>query len=175
MPVTKITEISSAFPFDDVQNVLTQSCQIYIAKGSGATAPATKTANLAEHTGETAVYVPFGKMNDKIGEIKHKQNTTKIDFGTIITSVEVTATLNSITINPEMLNFLDSQDVKAGTFSLKFVPKLSDGSTWLVLDGVSLASEGNISLGGDLSTITITASAIANKITDIIKYAKLTS
>ncbi|MFA7057596.1 MAG: hypothetical protein WC155_08575 [Candidatus Cloacimonadales bacterium] len=172
--LSKITGLTYALA-TAVNSVFNKQCLVYVAKGSFATAdiPATSTelAALYDGTGEFAF---LGNLSESGSKIGWKQNSIPIDFGTIPSSTDVTGTLISLMCDEEMLSFIESQ---IGEHSFLFIPKSGDDSLFVALSGVTISHEGEIPIIGksETSKITLTLTANVNKVTDAVKFKKLTT
>ena len=174
MSVTKITGLTYSLA-TAVNSVFAKQCRVYVAKGSLASGdiPAT-TTELAALYDETGDFVFLGNLSESGSKLGWKQNSIAIDFGSVPTSTDVTGTLISLMCDEEMLGFIEEQ---IGEHTFLFVPDKGDGKIFCALSGVTIAHEGEIPIVGksDSAKITLTLTANVNKVTDAVKFKKLTT
>lgn len=173
MGLTKITGLDYTL-LTAVNSVFNKQCRVYIAKGNfdEADIPTDKTELTALYTGETAKLVFLGNLSESGSKIGWKQNTMAIDFGTIPTNTDITGSLISLMCDEAMLSFVETQ---IGDHSLLFVPDKGDDSLFVALSGITMSHEGEIPIVGksESAKITLTLTANANKVTDVVKFKKL--
>ena len=158
-----------------VNDVLQGKCNIFIARGEflASEVPSTKAALLALIIGANAPFFPLGDMDATGSNITWNEKTIETDFSTLGAGYEVNGTFVSITVNKNMIQFTD--ELGHGRYSFLFIPEGTDDVLFAV-SGVTVTTEGNLGVVEDgLSKITFKVSRKANKITDVIKFARLTT
>ncbi|HPK40009.1 MAG: hypothetical protein WDA18_09305 [Candidatus Ratteibacteria bacterium] len=156
-----------------VNAILAAKCRIYIAEGEfGDDDIPSDLEALAALYGSSGDFLPFGDMDNTGSNISWTEKTYEIDFSTVGLGYEVQGNFVSVTITDEMLDFCG--DLGRKVYSFLFVPDQAK-DIFFALSGVVVTSEGSLSVveGDTPSKITFRATRKCNKITDAVKYKKL--
>jgi hypothetical protein len=149
-------------------------CFIYIAKGEfkPADIPHSQTALETLISGTNCPFLPLGDMDATGSNIAWSEKTIDTDFSTLGAGYDITGTFVSITINRTMFGFITG--LGHSRYSFLFVPE-GVNDVFFAVSGVTITTEGSLGVVEDgLSKITFKVSRKANKITDVIKFAKFT-
>jgi hypothetical protein len=155
-----------------INDVLQGKCHIFIARGEflNSDVPSTKTALAGLINGSSSPFLPLGDMDATGSNIAWTEKTIDVDFSTLGAGYDITGTFVSITVNKNMFQFVT--DLGHSRYSFLFVPEGTDDVLFAV-SGVTITTEGNLGVVEDgLSKITFKVSRKANKITDVIKFAR---
>ncbi len=167
MSLQKITVPDGGF-VHGANRLLNKKCRVYVAKGTFETAdiPATKVALKALYEGASLKFVPLGTMDKTGSEVDFKTTSYECDFYDEKVDNEFVGTLQSMTVNAEMITFCDSL---GGMYSLLFVPD-GDDATFFALNGISMLPNGKLPIVNDKpGIITFNIKRTANLISDVIK------
>jgi hypothetical protein len=158
-----------------INDVLRGKCNIFIAKGEFNTVDIpTSKSQLASLINDTdSPFLPIGDMDATGSNITWSEKTIETDFSTLGAGYEVNGVFVSITINKNMFQFVS--ELGFSRYSFLFIPEGTD-DIFFAVSGVTVTTEGNLGVVEDgLSKITFKVSRKANKITDVIKFATLTT
>ena len=156
-----------------VNSVLQGKCNVFIARGEflPSDIPATKQALANLINGTDSPFLPVGDMDATGSNITWTEKTIDVDFSTLGAGFDINGTFVSITVNRNMFQFIS--ELGHNRYSFLFVPEGTD-DIFFAVSGVTITTEGNLGVVEDgLSKITFKVSRKANKITDVIKFAKL--
>jgi len=155
-----------------VNDVLQGKCHTFIARGEflPSDIPSSKIALANLISGNNSPFLPLGDMDATGSNITWSEKTIDTDFNVIGAGYDITGTFVSITVNRNMLQFVT--ELGHRRYSFLFVPEGTDDVLFAV-SGVTVTTEGNLGVVEDgLSKITFKVSRKANKITDVIKFAR---
>ena len=158
-----------------LNDVMQGKCNIFIAKGefNSSDIPATQFQLQSLMSGSGSPFLPLGDMDATGSNIAWTEKTIETDFSTLGTGYEITGTFVSITVNKNMFQFLT--ELGYSRYSFLFIPEGVD-DIFFAVSGVTVTTEGNLGVVEDgLSKITFKVSRKANKITDVIKFAKFSN
>ena len=156
-----------------VYEIFKKKSHIYIARGEflADDIPDDIDALMALISGTNSPMLPLGDMDTGGSNITWTEQTVDTDFSTLGSGYEINGTFVGITINQTMFRFIN--ELGDHRYSFLFVPEGVD-NVFFAISGVNVTTEGNLGIVEDgLAKITFKIKRKANKLTDVIKFAKL--
>jgi hypothetical protein len=172
MSLSKINSIQNKFPHFAAK-LLSARCNTYIARGSLAANewPTTKAELLEMIQGSEAKFSAFGVLDGDGSEITWEDETYELDHSTVKTSVKLTGKYANMTVNADMLGFID--EIGSDIYTLLNIPVDSD-DLYYALNGVTITTNGSIGIvKNGPSKIDFTATKKANKLGNVLVFREI--
>ena len=157
-----------------LKEIFAKKCEVYIAEGrfDVAEIPENTEELLDLIEGPNARFLPFGRMDGGGNNITWTAKTYELDTGSVTLYYEVTGNMTSMTVNPDMVDFVSTMGDKE--YSFLQIP-IGENHIFYALNGVDVSHEGNLVIadGDNPSKINFKAFRKCNKLTDAILFKEL--